>query len=112
MNNPLPEPGHVYLVGAGPGDPGLLSAKGANYLAHADLVLYDEILDERLLDMAGEQCEKIFVGKRGARPSLRQEEINELLVANAGQAGVRLWLRPAWRPVWYGARYSPGLGLL
>ena len=110
MNNPLPEPGHVYLVGAGPGDPGLISAKGANYLAHADLVLYDEILDERLLDLAGEQCEKIFVGKRGARPSLRQEDINELLVANAG-AGRRVVRLKGGDPYIFGRGSEEGVRL-
>ena len=92
MNTPLPEPGHVYLVGAGPGDPGLISVKGAHYLAHADLILYDEILDERLLELASESCEKLFVGKRGRREGPTQDEINELLVqhARAGRKVVRL----------------------
>ena len=92
MNTPLPEPGHVYLVGAGPGDPGLISVKGAHLLAHADLILYDEILDERLLELASESCEKLFVGKRGRREGPSQEEINELLVqhARAGRKVVRL----------------------
>jgi uroporphyrinogen III methyltransferase/synthase len=92
MNAPLPEPGHVYLVGAGPGDPGLISVKGAHLLAHADLVLYDEILDARLLELASDNCEKIFVGKRGRRKGPTQEQINELLVlhARAGRSVVRL----------------------
>ena len=92
MNAPLPEPGHVYLVGAGPGDPGLISVKGAHLLAHADLILYDEILDERLLELASERCERLFVGKRGREKGRSQEEINELLVkhARAGRKVVRL----------------------
>ena len=109
MNAPLPEPGHVYLVGAGPGDPGLISVKGAQLLAHADLILYDEILDARLLELANEECEKLFVGKRrGKGPS--QEEINELLVQHAG-AGRRVVRLKGGDPYIFGRGSEEGVRL-
>ena len=85
-------PGHVYIVGAGPGDPGLITLKGARYLEAADVVLYDEILDRRLLDLARPDCRKIYVGKRGGHKSHTQEEINDLLIRHArrGLSVVRL----------------------
>ena len=85
-------PGHVYIVGAGPGDPGLITLKGARCLEAADVVLYDEILDRRLLDLARPDCERIYVGKRGGHKSHTQEEINRLLIRHArkGRSVVRL----------------------
>ena len=82
----------MYFVGAGPGDPGLITVKGAQYLQEADVVLYDALLDERLLALAPAQGEKIHVGKRGGRKSYPQNEINDLLVhrARAGYRVVRL----------------------
>ena len=50
-------PGTVYIVGAGPGDPGLLTLKGLRYLREADVVLYDDLLDSRLLDLVPNTCE-------------------------------------------------------
>lgn len=85
-------PGTVYIVGAGPGDPGLLTLKGLRYLQEADAVLYDDLLDRRLLDLVPETCEKIDVGKRGGRKSASQDEIHALLIdrAQQGQIVVRL----------------------
>ena len=85
-------PGHVYIVGAGPGDPGLITLKGARCLEAAEVVLYDEILDRRLLGLARPDCEKIYVGKRGGHKSHTQEEINRLLIRHAreGRSVVRL----------------------
>ena len=85
-------PGTVYIVGAGPGDPGLLTLKGLRYLQEADAVLYDDLLDRRLLDMVPERCERINVGKRGGRQSATQDEIHNLLTdrAQKGQVVVRL----------------------
>ena len=85
-------PGTVYIVGAGPGDPGLLTLKGLRYLQEADVILYDDLLDRRLLDMVPETCERIDVGKRGGRKSASQEEIHDLLTdrAQKGQIVVRL----------------------
>jgi uroporphyrinogen III methyltransferase/synthase len=85
-------PGTVYIVGAGPGDPGLLTIKGLRYLQEADVVLYDDLLDRRLLDLTPPTCERIAVGKRGGRKSHSQDEIHTLLVDRAqnDQVVVRL----------------------
>ncbi len=92
MNTLQLTPGYVYIVGAGPGDPGLITLKGARYLEAADVVLYDEILDRRLLDLTRPACKKIYVGKRGGHKSRTQEEINRLLIryARLGRCVVRL----------------------
>lgn len=73
----------VTLVGAGPGDPDLLTVKGAKALAEADVVLYDALANEELLDYAPKQALKIFVGKRLGSHAYTQEQINQLIVDNA-----------------------------
>ncbi|MBM3279770.1 MAG: uroporphyrinogen-III C-methyltransferase [Candidatus Handelsmanbacteria bacterium] len=75
----------VYLVGAGPGDPGLLTLKGLRCLQEAQVILYDELVDRRLLDLAPPACERLYVGKKGGRKSLSQEELNALLVEQGRQ---------------------------
>ena len=70
----------ITLVGAGPGDVDLMSIKGAKALAKADVVLYDALVNEELLSFAPENALKIFVGKRAGKHSMKQEEINQLLV--------------------------------
>jgi len=84
--------GTVYLVGAGPGDPDLLTVRGLRCLARADVVVYDRLLDPRLLDEAPRRARRIYAGKSPGRHALRQEEINALLVrhARAGRTVVRL----------------------
>ncbi len=84
--------GKVYLVGAGPGDPGLISRKGLECLSRADVVVYDHLLDAQLLDAAPAQAEKIYVGKTGAQHAKEQDEINRLLVEKGkeGKTVVRL----------------------
>ena len=84
--------GIVYLVGAGPGDPGLLSVRGRDLLGRADVVIYDHLVSTRLLDYAGEKAERIYVGKQASAHTVSQEKINELLVerARAGAKVVRL----------------------
>jgi uroporphyrinogen III methyltransferase / synthase len=84
--------GKVYLVGAGPGDPGLITVKGIDCLRHADVVVYDHLLDEELLNNAPSQAERIYAGKRAAQHAMEQDEINALLVAKAmeGKVVVRL----------------------
>ena len=86
------KPGKVYLVGAGPGDPGLLTVKGARALAAADVVVYDRLLDPSLLRLASAAARRVFVGKERGRQALSQSEINELLVTEglAGRQVVRL----------------------
>ena len=84
--------GKVYLVGAGPGDPGLISQKGLECLAQADVIIYDHLLDERLMDSARPEAERIYVGKTAGQHAKEQSEINQLLVENAkaGKSVVRL----------------------
>jgi len=84
--------GKVYLVGAGPGDPGLLTLKGLECLKEADVIIYDRLLDERILDLASSRAEKIYVGKTAGEHPRPQSEINRLLVAKAkeGKTVVRL----------------------
>lgn len=84
--------GLVYLVGAGPGDPGLFTLKGKKVLEKAEVVVYDRLVGEQILDMADPQAELIYVGKEAGRHALAQEEINDLLVRQAceGKTVVRL----------------------
>jgi uroporphyrinogen III methyltransferase / synthase len=77
--------GKVYLVGAGPGDPGLLTIRGRDVLARADVVVYDALISTRLLDYAPPTAERIYVGKQAARHTLPQAEINQLLVDKASE---------------------------
>jgi uroporphyrinogen III methyltransferase/synthase len=70
----------VYLVGAGPGDPGLLTVRGAELLARADVVVYDRLSVEALLELAPEGAERISVGKAPGAATMPQDEINALLV--------------------------------
>ena len=72
--------GKVYLVGGGPGDPGLLTIKGAECLRKADYVVYDALSNPDFVNMAPERAKKFYVGKRGAVHAMEQEDINALLV--------------------------------
>src|SRR5437660_1095503 len=83
--------GIVYLVGAGPGDPGLITVRGADLLAMAEVVVYDYLANPQLLSHAP-RAEAIYVGKQAAAHSMTQEQINALLVehAKAGKRVVRL----------------------
>ena len=84
--------GKVYLVGAGPGDPGLITVKGRKILERADSILYDHLASERLLDLAPAHAERIYVGKKRAVHEVTQEEITAMLIEHArcGQTVVRL----------------------
>ncbi|MFN3406400.1 MAG: uroporphyrinogen-III C-methyltransferase [Caldimicrobium sp.] len=84
--------GKVYLVGAGPGDPGLFTLKGKELLETADTVVYDYLANPKLLKFCSKDCEFIYVGKKGGAHTLHQEEINKLLVTKAkeGKKVVRL----------------------
>ncbi len=84
--------GRVYLVGAGPGDPGLLTARALELIAGADVILYDRLIPEAALDGARADAELLFVGKEGAGASVPQEQTEELMVARAraGSSVVRL----------------------
>lgn len=72
--------GTVYLVGAGPGDPGLMTLKGRDLIAKADCLVYDALVPSSMLGWAREGCEKIYVGKRAGQHAMPQAEMNRLLV--------------------------------
>jgi uroporphyrin-III C-methyltransferase len=76
-------PGEVWLTGAGPGDPRLLTVLALHGLSLADDVVYDALVDPRVLSLARAGAEMIAAGKRGGRPSPRQRDINEVLIARA-----------------------------
>jgi uroporphyrinogen III methyltransferase/synthase len=82
----------VYLVGAGPGDPGLMTARALELVAAADVIVYDRLIPAGALDGARPETELVYAGKEGGGPSMPQEEIERLLVAHgsAGRLVVRL----------------------
>ncbi|HEY1269122.1 MAG TPA: uroporphyrinogen-III C-methyltransferase [Candidatus Binatia bacterium] len=84
--------GKVYLVGAGPGDPGLLTVRGIELLRAAEVVVYDRLVNPALLEEAPANAQRIFAGKAAGYHSLPQEEINAILIehARAGRSVVRL----------------------
>ncbi len=84
--------GVVYLVGAGPGDPGLMTARSLALIATADAIFYDRLIPPGALDGAREDAELVYVGKQPGVPSVPQEEIGERLIeaARAGKSVVRL----------------------
>ncbi len=87
-----PAPGKVYLVGAGPGDPSLITVKGRRLLESADSILYDHLAPGALVDLAPAQAERLYVGKKKSAHAFTQEEIASLLVERArrGLTVVRL----------------------
>jgi uroporphyrinogen III methyltransferase / synthase len=84
--------GKVYLVGAGPGDPELITMKGRRVLGEADAVVYDNLVDRELLELSPPGCERIFAGKKGGQACVPQNEIDGTLVRLAleGKTVVRL----------------------
>lgn len=82
---PALEQGHVWLVGAGPGDPGLLTLHAVNAIRQADVIVYDALVNANCLDMAAPLAQLEFAGKRGGRPSAKQRDISFRLVELAGQ---------------------------
>jgi len=88
--------GKVYLVGAGPGDPGLLTLKARDLIAEADCVIYDYLVNPKILEHAPDDAELIYVGKRGLESSQQiwtQAEINRLIVAKANEHAVVVRLK-------------------
>lgn len=83
MINKKDSRGTVYLIGAGPGDEGLLTLRGAEYLSTADVIVYDYLCNKAFLKMARGDSEKIYVGKQASVHTLKQVEINQLLVEKA-----------------------------
>ncbi len=89
---PIRRGGRVYLVGAGPGDPGLITVRGRDLLQRADVVVYDALASRELVDLAPPAAERIDAGKRPGGPRAAQDRLNRLLVARArrGDTVVRL----------------------
>lgn len=89
---PVFEPGTVWLTGAGPGDPGLLTLLALHALASADVVVYDALVDERILGLARDGMVLEYAGKRGGRPSPKQPDISRRLIglAREGKRVLRL----------------------
>jgi uroporphyrin-III C-methyltransferase len=89
---PVLAPGHVWLAGAGPGDPGLLTLDALAGLSQADVIVHDALVDKRVLALAGPQAKLEFAGKRGGKPSATQADISQRLVelARAGHKVLRL----------------------
>ena len=85
-------PGRVHLVGAGPGDPGLLTARALELIAQADTILYDRLIPATALDGARADAELLYVGKEGGGPSVAQEQTEDVMLARAlaGRMVVRL----------------------
>jgi len=92
QSRPVNRKGMVYLVGAGPGDTGLLTLRGAELLRRADVVVYDALVNPNLLRLAPASAERIYGGKRSKQHRLLQGDLNELLIAKAkeGKTVVRL----------------------
>ncbi len=88
---PRLDPGWVWLCGAGPGDPGLLTLHGLNALRQAEVIVYDALVEPAILDWAP-QAEHVYAGKRGGKPSAKQRDISHRLVdmAQAGRRVLRL----------------------
>jgi uroporphyrin-III C-methyltransferase len=85
-------PGEVWLAGAGPGDPRLLTVLALHAIGQADDIVYDALVDRRVLDLRRDDAELISAGKRGGRPSSQQRDINDVLIecARAGRRVLRL----------------------
>lgn len=80
--------GKVYLIGAGPGDPGLITVKGLECVKKADVIIYDYLANERLLDHRRPDAELVYVGKQGGRHTLPQGEINKLIIKRASEGKI------------------------
>lgn len=104
-------PGTVWLVGAGPGDPGLVTLQAAWALAQADAIYFDALVNEEVLRLARGDCEKLFVGKRAGCPSPKQAEITALLVA-AARAGKRVVRLKGGDPYVFGRGAEEAQGLI
>lgn len=85
--------GKVYLVGAGPGDPGLITVRARQLIETADVIVYDYLANERLLDWAKPEAERIFVGKSPGRHSKPQEEIEAILIEQAQEVDIVVRLK-------------------
>lgn len=105
------EPGWVWLVGAGPGDPGLLTLHALNALGQADVVVYDALVDETVLRFASPHAKLEYAGKRGGKPSPRQRDISARLVGLA-RKGLRVLRLKGGDPFVFGRGGEEALALV
>lgn len=103
--------GEVWLVGAGPGDAGLLTLHAVNALKQADVVVYDALVGAQVLDFANETAEMVLLGKRGGQPSPKQPEINARLIGYA-QGGKRVLRLKGGDPFMFGRGAEEALDLV
>src|SRR5581483_6438749 len=103
-------PGTVWIVGAGPGDPGLLTALALHALATADVVVHDALVDPAVLALARSEARRVFVGKRAGLPSARQGAINDILVSRA-RGGARVLRLKGGDPLVFGRGGEEALAL-
>ena len=103
-------PGTVWLVGTGPGDPGLLTLLAAHALRQADAIVYDALINESILRLARPEALREFAGKRGGRPSPQQEDITNRLIVLARQ-GLRVLRLKGGDPFVFGRGGEEALGL-
>lgn len=108
---PRMKPGSVWLVGAGPGDPGLLSLMAVHALGQADVIVYDALVGARILAFARPDAVKEFAGKRGGKPSPHQRDITDRLVELA-RAGHRVLRLKGGDPFVFGRGAEEALGLI
>jgi uroporphyrin-III C-methyltransferase len=108
---PVFEPGWVWLVGAGPGDPGLLTLHAANALAQADVVVYDALVDGAVLERARVGALIEYAGKRGGKPSPKQRDISLRIIAHA-RAGKRVCRLKGGDPFVFGRGGEEALALV
>jgi uroporphyrin-III C-methyltransferase len=104
------EPGWVWLAGAGPGDPGLITVLGLHAIANADAILHDALIDKALLKLARPSAQVIYAGKRGGRKSCKQSDISRTLVSLA-QRGKRVLRLKGGDPFVFGRGAEEALAL-
>jgi uroporphyrin-III C-methyltransferase len=108
---PVFEPGWVWLVGAGPGDPALLTLLALHALRSADVVVYDALVDSRILALAAPAASRVFAGKRGGKPSPTQRDISRRLVELA-RGGSRVLRLKGGDPLLFGRGVEEALALV
>ncbi len=108
---PAFEPGWVWLVGAGPGDPGLLTLHALHALAHADIVVYDALVDETVLQCANPRAKLEYSGKRGGKPGPKQRDISARLV-DLARKGLRVLRLKGGDPFVFGRGGEEALALV